>query len=158
NDQEKGAIHKVAISGGEPLKLTEEKGIYRTPSFSPDGTKVTYTKESGNIDQGHTFTKNPGLYIMDVNGEHPKLVIDQGEIPMYSKAGKRLFFQTGGSYMGSITKELKSADLNGHDQRTHIQSKYANRLVPSPDNQWIAFSHLHKAYVAPLVMNGQTID
>src|SRR5690606_5125357 len=26
------------------------------------------------------------------------------------------------------------------------------------DNQWIAFTHLHKAYVAPLVMNGQTLD
>jgi Tol biopolymer transport system component len=158
NDQEKGAIHSVPVSGGEPLKLTEEKGIYRTPSYSADGTKITYSKESGNIDQGGTFAKNPGLYIMDVNGGHPKRVIDQGEFPMFSKDGTRLFFQTGGSYMGSITKELKSVDLNGQDQRTHIRSKYANRLVPSPDNQWIAFTHLHKAYVAPLVMNGQTID
>ena len=31
-------------------------------------------------------------------------------------------------------------------------------MVPSPDNKWIAFTHLHKAYVAPLVMNGHTID
>src|SRR5690606_35952853 len=57
NDQEKGAIHRVAVSGGEPLKLTEEKGIYRTPSFSPDGNMITYRKEDGNSDQGRTFTK-----------------------------------------------------------------------------------------------------
>ena len=158
NDQEKGGLHKVVATGGNPTKLTSEKGIYRTPSFSPDGTKIAYRKEGGNNDQGRTFTKNAGLYVMDADGSNPKRIIDQGEFPMFSKDGKRLFFQIGGSYMGSITKELKSVNLIGQDPRTHIQSKYANRLVPSPDNQWIAFTHLHKAYVAPLVMNGQKVD
>ena len=158
NDQEKGGLYKVAATGGTPVKLNAEKGIYRTPSFSPDGTKITYRKEGGNNDQGRSFTKETGLYVMEANGSQAKLVVDRGEFPMISKDGKRLFFQTGGSYMGSITKELKSVDLNGQDERTHIQSKYANRLVPSPDNQWISFTHLHKAYVAPLVMNGQTLD
>ena len=158
NDLELGAVHKVSRTGGTPVKLTTEKGIYRTPSFSPDGSKIVYRKEGGNNDQGRTFVKNPGLYIMDANGSNPRLVTNQGEFPQFTKEGDRLFFQTGGSFMGSITKELKSVDLNGQDQRTHIQSKYANRLVPSPDNDWIAFTHLHKAYVAPLVLNGQTVD
>ena len=61
-------------------------------------------------------------------------------------------------YLGSLTKELKSVDLNGKDEKTHIKSKYANRLVPSPDNKWVAFTHLHKAYVAPLLLTGKTID
>lgn len=60
--------------------------------------------------------------------------------------------------MGALTKELKSVDLNGQDERTHIKSKYANRLVPSPDNNWIAFTHLHKGYIAPLNMVGQEVD
>src|SRR5699024_1476996 len=37
-------------------------------------------------------------------------------------------------------------------------SKHANRLIPSPDNKWLAFIHLHKAYLAPLLLNGQTLD
>src|SRR5690606_1158703 len=63
-----------------------------------------------------------------------------------------------GVFFGSLTKELKSVDLNGKDERTHIKSKYANRLVPSPDNQWIAFTNLHKLFVAPLNLNGKEID
>lgn len=158
NDQEKGAIYKTAVSGGKPVKLTSEKGIYRTPSFSPDASEIVYRKEGGNSDQGIAFAKDPGIYRMEANGNKPRLVIDQGEFPRYTKEGDRIFYQTGGSYMGNITKELKSVDLNGMDQRVHLKSKYANTLVPSPDNQWIAFTHLYKAYVAPLVMNGQAVD
>src|SRR5690606_4819705 len=122
------AIYKVAANGGTPTKLTKEKGIYRTPSFSADRSKIAYRKEGGNNDQGRTFAKNAGLYVMDANGDNPKLVMTQGEFPKFSQDGKRLFFQSGGSYMGRLSKELKSVDLNGHDERTHIQSKYANRL------------------------------
>jgi len=60
--------------------------------------------------------------------------------------------------MGGLTKSLKSFDLHGHDERTHITSKYAHRLVPSPDNKWIAFTNLFKAYIAPLVMTGQPVE
>ena len=60
--------------------------------------------------------------------------------------------------MGNLTKQLKSVNLNGKDERILVKSKYANRLVPSPDNNWIAFSHLHKVYVAPLPKTGKTVD
>jgi len=158
NDQEKGAIHKVSSTGGKTTKLTTEKGIYRTPSFSPDGKTIAYRRESGNNDQGRTFTKNPGIYTMDADGNNSKFLTQGGEFPVFTKDGQRIFIQVGGSYMGRIEKELKSIDLNGQEERVHVRSKYANRLVPSPNNEWVAFSHLHKAYVAPMVMNGQTID
>jgi len=158
NDQEKGAIHKVSSSGGKSTKLTTEKGIFRTPAFSPDGKSIAFRRESGNNDQGRTFSKNPGIYTMDADGKNAKFLTASGEYPMYTKDGQRIFIQVGGTFMGRIEKELKSIDLNGKEERTHIKSKYANRLVPSPDNEWVAFTHLHKAFVAPMVMNGQTID
>lgn len=158
NDLEKGAIFKMPISGGIPQKITSEKGIYRTPSFSPNGREIVFRKENGNGDQGFTFTKKPGIYRMLVNSGEEKFVINKGEYPTYSKDGKRLFLQTGGTYFGALTKKLISVDLSGQDEREHISSKYANRLVPSPDNKWIAFSLLHKAYVAPLNMNGKTLS
>src|SRR5690606_31839991 len=95
---------------------------------------------------------------MYVNGSDERLVTNHGEYPTFNKTGDRIFIQSGGTYFGSLTKSLKSINLQGLDEQTHVTSKYANRLVPSPDDQWIAFSHLHKAYVAPLVLNGQTID
>ncbi|MEX2511565.1 MAG: amidohydrolase family protein [Cyclobacteriaceae bacterium] len=158
NDMEKGAIHEVIIKSGKSQKLTSEKGIFRNPAFSPDGSKIVFRKESGNLDQGRTFSKNPGLYLLDLESKENKWLVEEGDFPQFDKKGERIFFQTGGKFSGDLTKELKSVDLNGQDERIHVKSKYANRLVPSPDNQWIAFIHLHKAYVAPLVMNGQTID
>ncbi|MDP2686114.1 MAG: amidohydrolase family protein [Aequorivita sp.] len=158
NDLEKGSIYKIDQNGGNPVKLTSKKGIYRTPSFSPNGTQITFNKENGNTNQGFTFTKNNGIYIMNANGSNEKFVVEKGEYPMFSKDGNRIFLQTGGTYFGEIEKKLISVNLDGNDEKTHITSKYANRLIPSPDNEWIAFTNLHKLFVAPLVLNGQPLD
>jgi len=158
NDTELGSIRKIGVDGKNSVKLTKEKGIYRTPSLSPDGKTIVYRKEEGNLDQGLSFTINPGIYTMSSAGGAGKFLTANGEYPLFTKEGTRIFYQTGGVFFGNLTKELKSVDLNGKDERTHIKSKYANRLVPSPDNQWIAFTHLHKAYVAPLNINGQEAD
>lgn len=158
NDETLGAILTIPVSGGAPTPLTLEKGIYRTPAYNPSGEWITYRKEGGNNDQGRSFAKNAGIYIMKLSGGNPKQVSEEGEYPIFTKEGNRIFYQTGGTYFGDLTKSLHSINLNGKDKKTHIKSKYANRLVPSPDNQWIAFTNLHKAFIAPLVLNGKEID
>jgi len=158
NDSNSGAIHKIGLDGKKDIKLTTEKGIYRTPNLSPDGKTMVYRREDGNSDQGFSFSTKPGIYTMNSNGGASKFLTENGEYPVFTKDGNRIFYQTGGVFFGELTKELKSVDRNGKDERVHIKSKYANRLVPSPDNQWIAFSHLHKVYVAPLNINGQEVD
>jgi len=158
NDEKKGAIHKVSVKGGTPVTLTSEKGIYRFPSWSNDGKNLVYGKEGGNSDQGRTFTKNAGIYLMTADGLNAKKIVNSGINPMFNADGSRIFFQTGGSFFGNLTKELKSVNRNGKDEKVHFKSKYANYLVPSPDNKWLLFSHLHKAYVAPLISTGKPID
>jgi len=160
NDIEKGAIYKISISGGVATKITSAKGIYRTPRYSNDGSKIVFRKEGGNSDQGNSFTKGAGIYTMSLTGQHSTKVTTEGENPRFSMDDKRIFLQTGGTYFGNLTKKLISVNLNGNDVREHVISKYANTIVPSPDNKWVAFSNLHKVYIAPLVMNGQalTID
>ncbi|MFK7749007.1 MAG: amidohydrolase family protein [Kordia sp.] len=158
NDLNLGSIRKISINGGNSMQLSTEKGSYRTPSFSPDGTHIVYRKERGNNDQGFTFAKNAGIYTMKANGSDSKFVTAQGEYPIFTADGKRIFIQTGGTYFGNLTKSLLSVNLQGQDKRTHFTSKYANRMVPSPDNKWIAFSQLHKAYVAPMIVTGQKVN
>ena len=158
DDEQLGAIHKIPSKGGNSTKLTLTKGIYRFPSFSNNGKYVVYGKQSGNNDQGRTFSKEPGIYTMSTNGNSIKKLTENGLTPTFSADDLRVFFQTGGKFFGSLTKELKSVDLNGKDERTHFKSKYANHIVPSPDNKWLLFSNLHKAYVAPMTMTGQTIE
>ena len=158
NDKELGTVQRMNLKTGKFTLLTSDKGIYRTPSFSANGFKIVYLKENGNNEQGHSFSKNAGIYYMKSTGGKGTFVTKNGQYPIFSKDGKRIIYQTGGSYFGALTKELKSVNLNGQDEKTHIKSKYANRLVPSPDNKWVTFTHLHKVYVAPIPKTGQTID
>lgn len=160
NDIEKGALYKINLNGGTPLKISEEKGIYRTPKFSNDGTKIVFRKEGGNSDQGNTFTKNEGIYIINAQGGNEYKLAATGEFPRFNNDDTRIFLQKGGTYFGNLTKKLISVNLNGNDEREHVISKYANHIVPSPDNKWVAFSNLHKVYVAPMPLYGKplTID
>ncbi|MBN4057978.1 PD40 domain-containing protein [Olleya sp. AH-315-K02] len=158
NDENLGAIYKVTLNGGTPIKLTSEKGIYRNPSYSHNGTQIVYRKESGNNDQGRAFSKKSGLYTMNTNGSNTKFVTKEGDFPMYSADDNRILYQKGGMFFGSLTKELKSVDLNGKDERVLVKSKHGNRLLPSPDGNWIAFQHLHKVYLAALPKSGQTLN
>lgn len=158
NDQDLGAIHSVATAGGTPIKLTSEKGIYRNPSYSHNGKHIVYRKEGGNNEQGRTFTKKTGLYLMNANGSNAKRISKEGDYPMFNQTDTRIMYQKGGQFFGALTKELKSVDLNGFDERTLVTSKHGNILLPSPDGNWIAFVHLHKVYMAPMPKTGQTLD
>lgn len=158
NDEKLGAIYKVGLNGSGLEKLTKEPGIYRTPVYDNSGTKIAYRKEGGNEDQGFDFTKKTGIYLMSYTGAYPKLISEGGEFPMFSADNNRVFFQTGGSFFGGLTKQLKSVDLTGNKEMSHFKSKLANRIVPSPDNKWVALIHLHKVYVAPFIHNGKEIN
>ena len=158
NDEDLGAIYKVNLDGTLLEKITEEKGIYRTPVYNRSNSQIVYRKESGNGDQGYDYTKKTGIYIANADGTDAKRVAKEGEFPVFSADDSRIFYQTGGAFFGGLTKKLKSVDLNGKEKRSHFSSKLANRLVPSEDNKFVAFIHLHKLYVAPFVMNGSEIN
>ena len=158
NDENLGAIYSIKLDGSGLKKLTKQKGIYRTPIYDGSGSKIAYRKESGNGDQGFDFTKMTGIYTMNYTGSYPKRISESGEFPQFSEDNKRVFFQTGGAFFGNLTKKLKSVDLLGNDEKSHFTSKLANRIVPSPDNKWVAIIHLHKVYIAPFIQNGQEIN
>lgn len=158
NDENFGAIYKVNLDGSGLQKLTTEKGIYRMPKYNSSNSQLVYVKENGNGDQGFDYTKKTGIYLANADGTDAKRISKTGEFPSFSADDKRVFFQTGGAFFGGLTKKLKSVDLNGKDERSHFSSKLANRLVPSEDNKFVAFIHLHKLYVAPFVLNGSEIN
>ncbi len=158
NDKTKGAIRTILLRGAKSKVISKEKGIFRMPSYHPNGKSIVYRKEGGNTDQGFAFTKTPGVYIQELNSENPQFVYRHGEFPIFDQSGERIFLQTGGSHFGNLTKSLKSVNVAGEDVQVHIKSKYANRLVPSPDNNWVAFIHLHKVYIAALPKTGNTLN
>lgn len=158
NDENMGQIQRYNFVSKRVMMVMGEKAIYRTPSFSPDGNKIVYYKEAGNSNQGYTHTKKPGIYYIDVANYQPQFVTNEGEYPTFNAKGDRIFYQTGGYLFGALDKGFHSVNLAGADKRTHFTSKYTNRFVPSPDNKWIAFNELHKAYVAVFPESGNSID
>nr|MDQ3072195.1 amidohydrolase family protein [Bacteroidota bacterium] len=160
NDVEMGAVYRINLKkkGSVPVKITGEKGIYRNPSWSKDGTKIIFEKEEGNDHQGFNHCKEPGIYWIASNGGDAHQVIAEGAYPVFSKDGKRVFYQTGGYLFGGLDKAFKSVTLEGFDERTHFTSKYANRFVLSPDNKYIAFNELFKVYIAPLAITGKPVE
>lgn len=158
NDETLGAIHTIGKKGGISTKISSIKGIYRTPSYSPDGKKIVFLKERGNSDQGKSFTKESGIYIMNSDGSDMKFVSKDGVYPKFNKTSDRIFIESGRAPFGGLVKGLKSIDLNGENERAIVKSKYATRFSVSPDNKWIAFLNLHKAYLAPMPIIGKTID
>lgn len=156
-DEEMGAIQVFDIGTQASRTLTREKGIYRTPAWSPDGSRIVFRKDEGNGHQGFIHCKDPGIYLIAPSGGEMKLVSPQGEYPVFSKDGQRIYYQTGGFLFGNLTKSFQSMDLNGLDVRKHCEAKYAQRFALSPDNNWIAWSELYKVYVAPMPQTGKTI-
>ncbi|WPP49092.1 amidohydrolase family protein [Catalinimonas niigatensis] len=159
NDETTGAIYKLSLTGRRvtPQKLTNMKGSFRTPVFSPDGQAIVFRKESGNSDQGYNFDKEPGLYLIPASGGEARKITDEGESPMFSTDGQRIYYQAGGFDPDASGKKLKSVNLNGEDEKTHFTSKYATAFVPSPDGQWIAFTELFKVYIAAFPQTGKSI-
>ena len=158
-DNEMGAIHIMNLATRQSRQITSKKGIYRTPSFSPDGKSIVFRKDGGNSHQGFLHSKKPGIYTISISESNaePKLLTPNGEYPTFSADGKRVLFQTGGYIFGSLTKSVKSVNLDGKDSKDHFDGKYSQRYVISPDNKWVAWSELFKVYVAPFPNTGQKI-
>ncbi len=157
DDIERGALMKLDWNSGKLMKLTTEKGIYNSPRFSPNGKSIVYRKDSGNGHQGYTFSVKPGIYMIPSSGGKESFVTAQGSNPIFTPKGDHIFFQTGGQLFGSLTKQLKKTTLNGDKIEDIIETKYANRFAPSPDGKWLAFSELHKVYVAAMPKTGQKV-
>ncbi len=167
SDEDMGSVQRMDMtSKGKPVRLTQEKAIYREPSFSPkDNNTLVFRKEGGNQDQGFVNTKKPGIYTLKYNtskksGSMTKesFITENGQFPSFNMDATRIYFQTGGYLFGELTKTLKSVDLSGEDEREIVSSKYGQRIIPSPDDQWVAFSNLYQVYIAPLPAAGKTVE
>ena len=151
NDAGRGAIQVMNLSGNRNTRVTTSKTIYRNPSFSPDGKTIVFEKSRGDNVLGNAGTANTGIYIMDADGKNEKLISKSGSKPHFSKNGARIYYQFRGN-------SFASNDLNGKDEKVIFNSTYGLGYAISPDENWVAFTDLHKAYIAANPGIGKTID
>jgi imidazolonepropionase-like amidohydrolase/Tol biopolymer transport system component len=154
SDDNLGAVYKMNLKDKKPVKITTEKGIYRSPRFSPDAKWIVFQKEEGNDHMGYTYGLRTGIYIVENKaGAQPKLVYKNGSDPRFI-GNDRIFFQG----PEGENKTFMSISIDGKDLRTDFTSKYATSVVPSPDGKWVAFIELFKAYVAAYPPTGKSVD
>jgi imidazolonepropionase-like amidohydrolase len=159
NDEYGGALWTVELETGKLQQLPVKGGIFRTPKYAADGTEIVFRMQDGDDETGPSHHTQPGIYTLRLSANQaPVWITDEGENPQFSADGRRIYVQTGGYLFGGSDKALVSFDRRGQDKRTLFKSKYVNQWVTSPDGQWLAFTELHKAYVCPLLENGQPID
>lgn len=150
SDKETGAIKQMAIKGGSAKTISTGKGIFRSPSYASDGKTILYWKERGNDHQGFAWTEDAGIYVMESSGKNPKQIGKAVSKPNWSKDGQWIYYERG--------NDLWKMNMLGYEEQKVISSTYANNYSLSPDNRWVAFTDLHKVYVAAFPETGKSLD
>ncbi|MFQ5526605.1 MAG: amidohydrolase family protein [Thermoanaerobaculia bacterium] len=167
HDRELGSVRMMEVgggpSGGIAKVITEEPGHYIEPQVSPDGNTVVFRKVQGGWLRSPTWSKDPGIYAATF--AETWLVTREGYAPFFGPTGSpgsdtedgfaRLFFTQRGE---KDKRLLKSIDLDGSDERTHLSSEAATEFHLSPDGEWLAFRERFNVFLAPWVATGKTVD
>lgn len=162
NDAEKGHVWRSDADGGGRKQVTDTPGQYANPNWSPDGKRLVYLRGSGATLRGGDMTDElwHEIYVIDADGGESQYVASvnnrgaQSRMPnpRFGPEGKRIYFMEDGG--GENTVQYVSLRLDGTDRKVHAKVKYGEEIELSPDGKWIAYKHLHDAYVAPLPMAG----
>ncbi len=155
DDDGAGAIYKVKLDGGGKKKLTTRPGFYYAPTFSADGKRIVFERGTGDVILGVAYSTEPGLYWMPAAGGDATFIRETGERPRFSANGERVYFVDDAPEQ---KQAFMSVRVDGGDERIHFSSKYATQFVPSPDEQWLAFTELFQAYIVPFSKTGKEVD
>jgi len=156
HDQQQGQIRVVSSRGGKGKALLKEQGKYIEPTFSPDGKTVVYRKISGGYITKPTWDLNTGIYAVSAKGERkaskPFLITQDGQQPHYGNRNDNIYVVREGEQ-----PQLAYVSLDGKDDRTLYQGKFATEYRVSPNGEYLAFAERFKVFVTPFIERGDSI-
>ena len=162
NDDEQGAVRTIAASGGgSGKKVTELKGNFLSPAFSPDGKTIAFVKTADGYLTSPLNARETGVYVVPAAGGEASKISDSGGSPQFGAASDRVYFtddQESEEEGAESLRVLKSADLNGGNMRTHLTSKFAADYAVSPDEQWVAWTERFQARIMPFTRTGSAVE
>ena len=155
DDRELGSVRLAPAGGGAGRVLTREPGHYVEPALSPDGKSVVYRRVAGGFVRTAAFSRETGIYRLPVAGGEGLRLTEEGFAPHFGPASDRVFFL---KLVEGGKRQLASIGLDGREERSHLQSEWANDFQVSPDGRWVAFQERFHGYVAPFVASGRLVD
>ncbi len=154
SDAKQGAIVERDLASGSERVLTKQPGFYYSPRYSRDGSKIVWSKQSGSSLTGSLNSGEQGIWWMPAAGGEAKRIAKDGYEPQFTADGTRVTFLSG----GGLSKKLQSVGLHGEEPRDVFSLKYTDFVSVSPDGQWVAFTELFNAYLAPMPKTGGVIE
>jgi imidazolonepropionase-like amidohydrolase/Tol biopolymer transport system component len=161
NDDKLGSVRVAAVPGGASRTMTEKPGHYLDPVFSPDGTRIVYTKGTGGGLRNTSWSAEPGIYVVPAAGGKASRVVEEGFAPRFGKDPDRVFFvktEGGDDQIAPEKRVFTSIKLDGSDVHEYYLSELAQEFAISPDGKWLAFREGFNAYVTPFIATGRRVD
>jgi Tol biopolymer transport system component/imidazolonepropionase-like amidohydrolase len=167
SDAEGGAVWKVPVAAGAtpsaPVRLTRRPGHFANPAWSPNGDRLVVIRGSGLELRGQQPEEEEFFEIhwLDAAGGDTHYV-SSVKLADTLKFHPQAFWNSDGTriYFRDPVKPEKPTDppknllvsvrLDGTDKKKHLQFPAVGDVVPSPDEQWVAFTSRDNVYVTAL--------
>ncbi|HVS33451.1 MAG TPA: amidohydrolase family protein [Thermoanaerobaculia bacterium] len=164
SDSEGGHVWKTAArTGGAPQRLTTIPGHYANPEWSPDGQRLVLIQGSGLEFRGRQPEEEQFFDIrwLPASGGEAQFVANVRIAATFrfhpqawwNRDGSRVFYRDfipPEKPADDPKNELVSVRLDGTDKKRLLRFPAIGDLVPSPDEQWVAFTSRDNVYVAAL--------
>ncbi|MEO8450677.1 MAG: amidohydrolase family protein [Gemmatimonadota bacterium] len=148
DDKERGAVWRVAGSGGTPARVTPESGEYLEPVWSPDGQSMVVARGAGATARGQGLARSNYWDLVSVPlGGGAETVLGRVDDAVRASFAKDRVFFTEAAPRGRL---LVSTRMDGTDRREHVKLINVIEAVVSPDGEWVALSIGGNAFVTPL--------
>ncbi len=163
HDENLGTVRVAPARGGRARTVSQQPGHYAEPTFSPDGKTLVVRRGGGGYLRSKRWSRDPGLYAMPARGGEMTLLTRRGDHPQFGADDDRVYFVASKTEPGSkgrsskTTRLMRSVGLDGHEERTHLSSEWANDMSISPDGRWVAFVERFHAYVRPFPRTGTVV-
>ena len=151
-DDALGVIRTISPSGRNERRITTEPGLYRRPSFSPDGETIVFEKDGGGFLTSTEWSDRTGIFVIDADGGVMRQVADNGANPHFGAENDRIFLTR-----AAPGAQLISVNLDGLDERIHANGRLIGEFHVAPDGEHLAFRENYDAYVMPMPMGPQNV-
>jgi len=133
-------IFTMNADGSDKVNITRTPNRHEHyPQISPDGTKIAYS-----VDEGEGRDTVRSLWVMDINGKHPRKIADHAREPFWSPDGKTI---------GYLQQEYPRFDvMDFYTKGMYFYSLATGKTTPHPNS-----ARLHHLYNPGFSQNGKWI-